>query len=70
MRTMNGRFTNRLPAQDTSNTAAEIGKNVGGAAIQAVLIVTAVRLVDAVFKIALADGNRLRAVTSDRYERV
>ena len=57
MRTTNGRFTNRLPAQ----AAATIGKSVGGAALNAVLVVTAVRLVDVVFQAVMEKRQARRA---------
>jgi hypothetical protein len=55
MRATNGRWVNRLPKE----TAATVGRSVGGAALQAVLIVTAVRVVDAVFQ-AITDKHRAR----------
>ena len=67
MRTMNGRFTNRLPA-DTAKTAATAAKSVGHAALQAVLIVTAVRLVDAVFQMVMDKRQASRAKAATRRE--
>ena len=49
MRTTNGRFTTKRLPQDTTTAVASVGRSVGAAALQAVLIVTAVRLVDALF---------------------
>ncbi len=64
MRTMNGQFTNRLPAQEAANTAADIGKNLGGAALQAVVIVAAVRAFDAVFNAIISKHQARRARTA------
>ena len=58
MRTLNGQYTNRLP-QDADSPARQIGKSVGAAALQAVLVVTAARLVDALFT-AVANRRRPR----------
>ena len=67
MRTHNGRYTatNRLPALDTTSTAADLGKHLGGAALQAVAIVTAVRIVDAVFNMIVNKHQARRARTSE-----
>lgn len=71
MRSMNGTYTNRLPRDAESpvrQIGVSVGKSVGTAALQAVLVVTAARLVDAVFS-AIADRRRSRRSRDTAAER-
>ena len=68
MRATNGRYINRLPT-DAATKAGAIGKSVGGAALQAVLMVTAVRLVDFAFS-AIANRTKARRAREPEHEPV
>ena len=70
MRATNGRYTqNRLP-QEAAHTAAAVGRTVGAAALQAVLVVTAVRVVDAVLQTILEKRQSRRAQVAAKREAV
>lgn len=64
MRSNNGRFAinNRLPQDASSSTVSTVTKSLGGAALQAVVLVTAVKLVDAVFAAVANKTRRTKAV--------
>ncbi len=69
MRTKNGRFTNRLPP-DTAQTAATVGKSLGAAALNALIVETTMRLVDALLQAVVDKRQARRAQAAARREAV